>query len=99
LRQPQAALATREECPRHLRKVAFHGRERVREPPLDGLRQLATELVELGERALEIRTLRPQLLEVLLLALVLVLRERIDAAERLAPAPEPDALPLELPPR
>ena len=47
------------------------------------------ELLELGERPLEIGPLRAQLLEVLLLPLVLLLRERVDAAELLAPALEP----------
>src|SRR5207253_7008325 len=89
-------LAAGEERARDLREVAFHGRERLREAPLDRLRQLAAELVELGERALEVAALRPQLLEVLLLALVLLLRERVDAAQRLAAALEPDELRLEL---
>src|SRR5207253_993037 len=89
--QSQATLPAGEERARDLREVAFHGRERLREAALDRLRQLAAELVELGERALEVAALRPQLLEVLILALVLLLRERVDAAERLEAAGGHDA--------
>src|SRR5207302_587579 len=86
LGQPQATFAAGEERARDLREVAFDGRERLREAPLDRFRQLAAELVQLGERALEVGALRPQLIAVLLLARVLLLRERVDAAERLAAA-------------
>ena len=89
LGQPQPALAAGEQRARDLGEVPLDGGERLREPPLDRLRQLPPELVQLVERPLEVGALRAQLLEVLLLPLVLLLRERIDAAELLAPALEP----------
>ena len=65
------------------------------EAPLDRLRQLGAELLELVEARLEVGALRRELVEPRLLGLVLLLRERVDAAERLAAALEP----LELRPR
>jgi len=70
-------------------EVPLHGLEGLGEAPLDGLGQLRTELLELVEARLEVGPLRRELVEALLLGLVLLLRERVDLAERLAAALEP----------
>src|SRR5207248_8797353 len=62
--------------------------ERLGEAALERLRQLVAELLELGEARLEVGALRGKLLEPLLLRLVLLVRERVDLAERLATALE-----------
>src|SRR5204862_7794003 len=59
------------------------------EPPLDRLRELHAQLLELGKALFEILALRGQLLEPRLLRVVLLLRERVHLAERLPPALQP----------
>src|SRR6185312_3066877 len=86
LGQHQPARAAREERRRDLVEVRAHGRERVGEAALDGLGQLRAQLLELGEALLEVLALQGELLQPLLLGLVLLLGERVDAAERLEPA-------------
>ena len=63
--------------------------EGLGEPLLDRLGQLPPELLELVEAALEVGPLRDELLQPLLLGLVLLLRERVDLTELLAPPLEP----------
>ena len=70
-------------------KFALHRVEGLGEAALDRLRQLGAQLLELGEALLEILALRRELLEPRLLGVVLLLRERVDLAERLAAALEP----------
>jgi len=89
LGEPQPSLAAREERSHDLGEVLLDGGEGLGEASLDRFRELAPEPVELGERALEIGPLVSELLEVLLLPLVLLLRERIDAAQELPTALEP----------
>src|SRR5207245_1110877 len=52
---------------------------------LDGARQLVAQLLELLEALLEVGALHRELLEPDLLRLVLLLRQRVDLAELLAP--------------
>ena len=87
--EPQPPLAAGEQRRGDLLEVRSDGGERLVEPPVDGLGQLVAERLELRERRLEVRALGRELLETLLLGLVLLLRERIDPAERLAPRLEP----------
>ena len=68
--------------------MLLHGVERLGEAPLDRLGQLGAQLLELGEARLEVLALRRELVEPLLLGVVLLLRERVDLAERLAAALE-----------
>ncbi len=89
LRQPQAAVAPREERRGDLGEVPLHGVEGLREPAVDRFGQLVAELAQLVEGALEILALRAQLGQPLLLARVLLLRERVDAAELIAAALQP----------
>src|SRR5207247_6286162 len=89
LGEAQVALAAREDGRRHVGEMAADGVERLGEAPFDRLRQLVAQLLELGEARLEIRPLGDELLEALLLGLVLLVRERVDLAERLAAALEP----------
>ena len=63
-------------------------RERLLEAALDGLGELVAQALELLQALLEVGALVAELGEPLLLALVLLLRERVDAAERLAAALE-----------
>ena len=86
LGQPQATLASREQCLRDLLEVRSDGVERLREPPLDRLVELVPELRELLETLFQVLSLRLQVGEVLLLALVLLGRERVDPSELLAAA-------------
>ena len=58
--------------------------EGLGEAALDRLGQLRAQLLELREALLEVLALVDQLLDALLLALVLLLRERVDLTERLA---------------
>src|SRR4029077_10314089 len=87
--QLEAALASREERGRDLGEVPLHRVERLREAPLDRLRQLCAQLLELLEALLEVLPLRRELLEPRLLRVVLLLRERFHGAERVAPPLEP----------
>ena len=89
LGQPQAAVAAREERRGDLGEVPLHGVEGLGEAPVDRLGQLVAQLAQLVERALEVLALRAQLRQALLLLRVLLLRERVDAAELLAPPLEP----------
>ena len=84
----EAALAAGEERAGDLVEVLLHRVERLGEALLDRVRELLAELLELGEAVLEVDALRGELLEAHLLGLVLLLRERIDGAERLAAALE-----------
>ena len=68
------------------------GCERLLEPALDGLRELVAQALELLQALLEVGALVAELGEALLLALVLLLRQWIDAAQRLAATLEPDEL-------
>ena len=68
--------------------MLLDGGKRLFEPPLDGLRQLAPQVLELGEAPLQVLALRLQLREPLLLGLVLLFRERVDLPQRLVPAPQ-----------
>ena len=83
-RQPQPALAAGEERRRDLLEVVSDGCERLLEAALDGLGQLVAQALELLQALLEVGALLAELGQALLLALVLLLRQRIDAAERLA---------------
>ena len=74
--------------PGDLGKLLLHRVERLGEAALDRVGELLAELLELGEALLEVDALRGELLETHLLGLVLLLRERIDRAERLAAALE-----------
>src|SRR5205823_3967875 len=65
------------------------GGEGLVEPALDGLGQLGPQLLELLQARLEVFALRDELGETLLLALVLLLGERIDLPESLAAPLEP----------
>ena len=82
-------FAAREERRGDLVEVALHGVERLGEAALDRLGQLGAELLELGEARLEILALCRELVEARALAVVLLLRERVHLAERLAAALEP----------
>src|SRR5262249_20822788 len=88
LAQAQPALAAGEERGRNFLEVLADASEGLLEAALDRLRQLRAKLLELLEALLEILPLLYQLLDALLLALVLLLGERIDLAERLAAAAE-----------
>jgi hypothetical protein len=66
------------------------------EPPLHGFRQLVPQLRELRQRLLQIFALTGQVFQPRLLACVLLRRERIHLAERLAPALEAGDLCSEL---
>ena len=79
-------MASREERRRDLLEVPADGVERLGEAALDGAVEVVPQLGELVEAALEILSLRGQLREGLLLALVLLGGERIDASELLASA-------------
>ena len=69
-------------------KLRLHRVEGLGETPLDRLGQLGAELLELGEARLEILALRRELVEPRALGVVLLLRERVHLAERLAAALE-----------
>src|SRR4051812_37060736 len=86
LRQPQPSLAAGEQRLRHVCEVALDRLESLLEPPLDGLRQVVAQLLQLGQRRLEIGALRRQLVQALVLGLVLLLREGVDLPELLAAA-------------
>ena len=81
LGQAQPALAAREERGRDLREVVADGCERLGEAALDGLGELVAQALELLEALLEVGALLAELGQPLLLALVLLFRERVDAAE------------------
>ncbi len=85
----QPAVAAREERRRYFLEVSADRREGVVEAPLDGLGELGPELLELLQARFEILALSDELGEALLLALVLLLRERVDLAEGFAAALEP----------
>src|SRR2546430_4842521 len=86
LGQAEAAVAAREERLRDLGEVLAHRGEGLVEAALDRVVELGAELLELLQARLEVGALRNELGEPLLLPLVLLLRERVDLAERL-PAP------------
>src|SRR4029079_15943176 len=88
LREAQASLAAGEDGRRHVFEVAADGLERVGETPLDRLGQLVAELLELGQAVFESAPLGGELLEACLLRLVLLVGERVDLAQGLAPALE-----------
>ena len=69
--------------------MAADGVEGLGEAALDRLRQLVAELLELREARLEVGPLGGELLQPRLLRLVLLVRERVDLAERLAAALQP----------
>ena len=79
-------MASREERRRDLFEMLADGSEGLGEASLDGAVEVVSQLGELIEAALEIRSLRGELRERLLLALVLLGGERIDAPELLASA-------------
>ena len=89
LGEAEPPLAAGEQRRGHLGEVRLHRRIRLGEAAVDRLRQLAAQLVQPGEAQLQVRGLRAQLGEMLLLAVVLLLRERVDAAECLPAALEP----------
>src|SRR5919108_219225 len=82
----ESAPPARKERPGDLLEVPLDLAERLLEAPLHRLRQLVAQALELGQRALEILALHRELLEPGLLAGVLLRRERVHLAERLAPA-------------
>src|SRR5262249_11983747 len=94
--QTEPALPAGEQRARDLCEIPLHGRERLGEAPLDRFGQLTPQLLELCERLLEVRALRAELVEVPFLALVLLLGERIHAAQLLAAPFEPDELAVQL---
>ena len=81
-------LPAGEERAGHLGEMVLDRGVGLLEEPLDRGGQVVAELRQLLERALEILALRRELLEALLLARVLLRRERVHLAERLAPALE-----------
>src|SRR5262249_56328662 len=85
VRQPQPAVAAREQGRGDLREVPLDGLERLGEAAVDRLRELVPELGQLLQRPLQILALHPQLAETGLLRRVFLLRERVDAAQLLAP--------------
>ena len=89
LDEPQPSLPAGEERRGDLLEVRGDCGERLVEAPVDGLGELVAERLELGQRRLEIGALRRELLETRLLVLVLLLRERVDPSQRLAPSFEP----------
>src|SRR5207302_7823221 len=92
LGQAQAALAAREQRRRDLAEVGANGGERVRKAPFDRLGELGAQLLELDEASLQILPLCCELVEPPFLVLVLLLRQRVHLAERLAPPLEPGKL-------
>src|SRR5437764_14273315 len=62
VRQAQTSFAAGEERRRDLLEIPLHGVERLGEPPLDRLRELHAQLLELGKALFEILALRGQLL-------------------------------------
>src|SRR5207302_6769157 len=89
LGQPPVALASGEDGRGDVLGVAADRVERLREAPLHRFGQLVAQLLELVEARLEVGPLRDELLEPLLLRCVLLVRERVDLAQRLAPPLEP----------
>ena len=77
-------MASREERRRDLLEMLADGIEGLGEAALDGAVEVVPQLGELVEAALEILSLRGQLRQGFLLALVLLGGERIDAPELLA---------------
>ena len=96
-RHPRPRAATRHSLPsppgksgaRDLLEVRGYRGERLVEPPPYGLDELVTELRHLLEALLEVAPLCRELVEALLLGFVLLLRERVDLAESLAPRLQP----------
>ena len=66
-----------------------HGGERLGEAPLDRLRELRAQLLELLQARLQVGALGLELGQPLLLELVLLLGERVDLAELDPPRLEP----------
>src|SRR6266516_3813183 len=89
LGQPQPTVTAREERRRYFLEVGADRGEGLVEAPLDGLGELGPKLLELLQARLEVGALGHELGEALLLALVLLLRERVDLAEGFAAALEP----------
>ena len=77
-------MASREERRRDFFEMPADGVKRLGEAALDGAVEVVPQLGELVEAALEILSLRGQLREGFLLALVLLGGERIDPPELLA---------------
>src|SRR5215218_9119658 len=82
-------MAARKERRGNFLEVRAHRGEGLVEAPLDRLGKLDPQLLELLQARLEVGALIGQLCQALLLALVLLLRERVDLAERFPAALEP----------
>src|SRR5207245_11150062 len=80
LGQAEAALAAGEERGGDLLEVVANGGEGFLEATLDGGGELVAQRLELGEALLEVGPLLAELRQPLLLAVVLLLRQRVDAA-------------------
>src|SRR4029453_7987162 len=79
--EPQAALPTGEERRRDVREVGRHRVECLGEAPLDRCRDVVAELLDLGQRRLQVCALAGELLEVALLGLVFLPGKRVDLSE------------------
>src|SRR5581483_6182991 len=88
LGQAQATLAAGKERRGDLGEVPLDGCERLLESSLDGLGELAPELLEPGQAALEVLALQSEVGQARLLVLVFLLRERVHVPEQLAAAVE-----------
>src|SRR5215207_4465222 len=94
--QPQPPPASREQLADDLLEVLRGRRERLLERVADPLVGVADQALELAQGGLEVLALALELLYVLDRFRVLLLRERVDGAELLAPAPEPLDASLEI---
>src|SRR5262249_40276024 len=89
LGQRETPFAAGEERRSHLREVALHCLERLGEAALDRLYQLAAQVLELVQAALEVLSLLRDVLQAGLLLLVLLARKGVDSAELLTAALQP----------
>src|SRR5215207_1777872 len=87
--QPQPPPASREQLADDLLEVLRGRRERLLERVADPLVGVADQALELAQGGLEVLALALELLDMLDRFRVLLLRERVDGPELLAPAPEP----------
>src|SRR5829696_5132252 len=87
--QPQPPPAPREQLADDLLEVLRGRRERLLERVADPLVGVANQALELAQSGLEVLALALELLDMLDRFRVLLLRERVDGPELLAPAPEP----------
>src|SRR5215207_1932436 len=87
--QPQPPPAAREQLADDLLEVLRGRRERLLERVADPLVGVADQALELAQGGLEVLALALELLDMLDRFRVLLLRERVDGPELLAPAPEP----------